>query len=402
MATQGKILVYKRQGKKGITYTYRIEAGRDPVTGKRKCITKSGFKTAKEARVAAQPILNKLLLGKNIIESDITFSQFANEWLDDRKSSLKLATQHNLGISIDIANKYFSNKKMKDITSYEYQQFINDYATKVKYSTLNTRHHAIKSIFNYAVKFGIILNNPAIYVELPKIKIPKKEITDLYLTKEELKDFLYFVKYKRYGGPSDYFYPLCVMLAYTGMRVGEACALTWEDVDFKNKTIFIHSTMFSKNYTHYERQDTPKNESSIRHIFMGETLISVLKDWKKLQLRLRLKNGGLTNKIDKEDYVFTKFTRSVDGKHKEIVVIPNVIRSIFDYMNRIGAYPKHMHAHMLRHTHVSLLAETRKVSLTDIQARLGHSNDRITKEVYLHVTEKSKKDTARIFEEYIK
>ena len=71
-------------------------------------------------------------------------------------------------------------------------------------------------------------------------------------------------------------------------------------------------------------------------------------------------------------------------------------------MNRIGAYPKHMHAHMLRHTHVSLLAETRKVSLTDIQARLGHSNDRITKEVYLHVTEKSKKDTARIFEEYIK
>ena len=102
MATQGKILVYKRQGKKGITYTYRIEAGRDPVTGKRKCITKSGFKTAKEARVAAQPILNKLLLGKNIIESDITFSEFANEWLDDRKSSLKLATQHNLGISLSL------------------------------------------------------------------------------------------------------------------------------------------------------------------------------------------------------------------------------------------------------------------------------------------------------------
>ena len=43
---------------------------------------------------------------------------------------------------------------------------------------------------------------------------------------------------------------------------------------------------------------------------------------------------------------------------------------------------------MLRHTHVSLLAETRKVSLTDIQARLGLSSDEMTRRVYLHVTEK--------------
>lgn len=62
MATQGKILVYKRQGKKGTTYTYRLEAGRDPITGKRKRVSKSGFKTAKEARAAAQPILNKFLV----------------------------------------------------------------------------------------------------------------------------------------------------------------------------------------------------------------------------------------------------------------------------------------------------------------------------------------------------
>lgn len=50
MATQGKIYVYKREAKKGTTYTYRIEAGINPTTGKRQQITKSGFRTAKEAR----------------------------------------------------------------------------------------------------------------------------------------------------------------------------------------------------------------------------------------------------------------------------------------------------------------------------------------------------------------
>lgn len=401
LSTQGKVYVYKRQGKKKTSYTYCIEVGRNPLTGKRKRTYKGGFRTATEARRSAQKLLNRLLLGKNIIEFDITFSEFASEWLDDRKSSLKLATIYNLGSTIDIANRYFAKVKMKDITPYEYQQFINDYAQKVKYSTLKTRHHIIKSIFNYAVKFNIILNNPTLEAELPKITSMKKDVTDLYLTKEELQDFLCFVKYKRYGGPTDFFYPLCVTLAYTGMRIGEACALTWEDIDFNKKTIFIHSSLFAKNYTFYKKQDTPKNESSIRHIIIGETLATVLQDWKKLQLRLRLKNGGLANKVDKEDYVFTKFTRSNNGKRKEIVVIPNAVRNIFDYMNKKGTYPKHMHAHILRHTHVSLLAETNKISLEAIQERLGHSSDRITREVYLHVTDKTKQNAAKVFEDYI-
>ena len=103
-------------------------------------------------------------------------------------------------------------------------------------------------------------------------------------------------------------------------------------------------------------------------------------------------------KSNAENYVFTTI---VAHTNKEKAVLPIAVSTAFKYINKKHLFPKHIHAHMLRHTHVSLLAETRKVSLTDIQARLGHSSDEMTRRVYLHVTEKSKIDTARIFEEYM-
>lgn len=396
MTTQGKILIYKRNSKKGFSYTYPIEAGIDPKTGKRKQLTKSGFKTAKEARAAAQPILNKLLLGENIIESNITFSEYAAIWLADRKSNLKKSSQSNNLETIKIANRYFANLKMKSITPYMYQQFINHYGANVKLTTLKTRHVIIKNIFNYAVKYKLINSNPTTNVEFPRKNMKKIDINSLYLTKDELKNFLIFLENKIYKS-SGYFYPICVLLAYTGMRLGEACALTWEDIDFKNKSIFIHSTMYAKNYNNYVKQDTPKTQSSIRKIYIDNFLITVLKKWRKKQLINRLQNGK-NNKVDAENYVFTTI---VAHTNKEKAVLPIAVSTAFKYINKKHLFPKHIHAHMLRHTHVSLLAETRKVSLTDIQARLGHSSDEMTRRVYLHVTEKSKIDTARIFEEYM-
>lgn len=396
MATQGKILVYKRNSKKGFSYTYRIEAGIDPKTGKRKQVTKSGFKTAKEARAAAQPILNKLLLGERIIESNITFGEYAAIWLADKSNTLKISSRNNNLEAIKIANRYFSHLKMKNITPYMYQQFINNYGANVKLTTLKTRHVIIKNIFNYAVKYKLINSNPAIDVEFPRKIMKKIDITDLYLTKDELKAFLSFLENKVYKS-SGYLYPLCVLLAYTGMRVGEACALTWEDIDFNNKSIFIHSTMYAKNYNNYVKQDTPKSQSSIRKIYIDNFLIKILKKWQKKQLINRLRNGRI-NKIDVENYVFTTI---VLHTNEEKAVLPIAVAAAFKYINKKHLFPKHIHAHMLRHTHVSLLAETRKVSLTDIQARLGHSSDKITRKVYLHVTEKSKIDTAKIFEEYM-
>lgn len=329
MATQGKILVYKRQGKKGTTYTYRLEAGRDPITGKRKRVSKSGFKTAKEARAAAQPILNKLLLGQNIVESNITFKEYANEWINEYSLHLKKASLPTLISNVKIGIKYFGNKKIKDITIHEYQSFLNDYAIGRKKTTVERAHVILKNLFNTAVKYSIINSNPADNTVMPKIEPTKKDITSMYLTKNELLEFLDFAKnYKGYG--SNYFYPLCLTLAYTGIRLGEACALLWENIDIENKIIKIESSMYSKNQSEYERQNSPKNLSSIRTIIIGNTLATELKKWKTEQLTLRVLYGTRNNKPNL-DFVFTRFEKT---KFKEIAVLQPTVQLIFTKINK--------------------------------------------------------------------
>lgn len=396
MATQGKILVYKREAKKGVTFTYRIEAGRDPITGKRKQVTKSGFKSAKDARAAAQPILNKLLLGENIIESNITFAEYANEWISSYSVHLKRTSLPTLISNIKIGCKYFGHKKLKDITLYDYQQFLNNYAIGRKKSTVERAHVIIKKLFDTAVNYSVINSNPAQKAVMPKIEPQKRDVQQMYLTKDELQNFLEYAKtYKGHG--SNYFYTLCLTLAYTGIRLGEACALLWDNIDLNNRTISIEASMYSKNQHDYERQNSPKNLSSIRTIIIGDTLVDALKRWKHEQLTLRIRYGTQCNKPDL-DYVFTKFQKS---SASEIAVIQPAVQLIFLKIKHKKLFTKNIHAHLFRHTHVSLMAETGNISLEAIQQRLGHASDETTRLIYLHVTEKQKANAAKIFENYM-
>ena len=392
MATQGKIRVYKRIAKKGITYTYSIEAGRD-VNGKRKRVTKSGFKTQKEARAAAQPVLNKLLLGENIIESDITFNEYADKWLKEHSLGLKPNTILAIKNNLSSTKKYLGHLKMKDITLYKYQQFLNDIALKVKKSTITSINAYTKMVFKQAVQYGIILNNPTINSTLPKMQYEVTDISTLYLNKNELHQLITHVKSDL---RNPFMYYLITTLVYTGMRIGEACALVWNDIDFKQKNIYIHSTMFDKGLNNYIKQDTPKTKSSIRKIIIDDILINILKEWKIKQLSIRLQNGTM-NKRDKEDYVFSKYIIKNDYEYP---LLPGSISRYFIRINKRHIFNKDIHPHMLRHTHASLMAEA-KIPLETIQERLGHANDEITRKVYLHITEKEKQNAAKIFSEYM-
>lgn len=395
MATQGKILVYKRNSKKGFSYTYRIEAGKDPITGKRRCITKSGFKNAKEARAAAQPILNKLLLGENIIESNITFNEYAEQWFKEHSTNLKPNTKKTLKRMINVGNKYFAHIKMKNITLYQYQSFLNDYAKGRKKSTLMSVVIYMKRFFSDAVKFGVIKYNITQNATLPKTTAEIQNIEDLYLTKEEIYDVLNYLKTTKFRVNKCIYY-ICLLLIYTGIRVGEACALRWEDIDFNHKTIYINSTLFGNNIYNYIRQKTPKTLASIRTIPIGDFLLKSLKEWRQLQLTLRIRNAT-QNKRDATNYVFTKYFSYNDY---EKPMLAYSVAQVFVRINRKHIFKKHLHAHIFRHTHASLLAQ-QGIPLEVIQERLGHSSDATTSKIYLHVTQKSKINAAKVFEEYM-
>ena len=392
MATQGKILVYKRQGKKGITYTYRLEAGRDPATGKRKRISKSGFKTAKEARAAAQPLLNKLLLGKNITNSNITFEEYLPVWLNEYEKKIKKGTIKNVAYFMSIVARTFGKKPLKDFTIIEFQNFLNNYPSVSSAKDINMY---TKILFKTAMKYGVICSAPILECENPIQKnIQPKNVEDLYLTKQELNNVLMYAK-DFDGRNGEFFYYFLFTLAYTGMRLGETCALLWKDIDLDNKEICIRSTMFATSKKNYFRQDSPKTKSSIRRISFDNDLLAILKQWRIKQIELRLKYGLQNNNIP--DYVFTKI---FPKQNKEYPIINSCIQQVFRTINNRKVFKKHLYAHLFRHTHVSLLAEA-GVSLQVIKERLGHSDDKLTEKIYLHITKKMKENSAKIFEKYM-
>lgn len=398
MATQGKIYVYKRKSKKGFSWTYRIEAGKDPATGKRRCVTGSGFKTAKEARAAAQPRLNKLLLGQNIIDSKILFSDYAAKWLEEYSVNRKYNTVKMITWAMKVVNLYFKNKQLKNITTYDCQCLLNDFVQNHAKRSLTHLIFFMKRIFKHAVKYNRIVTNPMDNVEPPSCKDTILNVEDLYLTKAELKDFLLGAKdyAQNVGYNAEYFYYMMYMMAFTGMRVGEACALLWEDIDFDKKLLSIKTNIVGVSFDKFIRQDTPKTKSSIRTIYMNNSLVAVLKEWKKVQLSLRLLHGT-QNKRNKLNYVFSKYSPRKDYEHP---LLPTTIVSVFRLINQKQYIKKHLHSHMLRHTHASLLAEA-GISLEIIQDRLGHKDDKTTMMIYLHVTENMKKHSIDIFEKYM-
>jgi integrase len=121
---------------------------------------------------------------------------------------------------------------------------------------------------------------------------------------------------------------------------------------------------------------------------VDEEVIHELKKHKKVQEEVIERLGDAYHN---EDFIFAKMERQFG--------YPIVIKTVQNRMARllrIAELNSELTPHSLRHTHTSLLAEA-GVSLEQIMDRLGHSDDQITKNVYLHVTQEMKKEASHKF-----
>jgi len=378
--------------KRGSTWYYTVDIGKDPLTGERKQKTKGGFRTKKEAQLAAQAIEQESAFGTYIEEKDITFEEFAKQWIELYRNSgkVKISTvrvrQHELNNLLP----YFAKLKMNAITKKKYQDAINDLKKKFSDNTLEGINSTGKMIFKKAVQLDVIKTDPTTYAYVPKTQktveeLEKEEEAVKYLEKEELALLLKTAREK--GLYQDYI--IFLLLSYTGMRAGELCALKWKDVDFEEHTISITKTYYNptNNATKFQLL-TPKTDTSKRVIEVDEDVITELEKHKRAQKELMMKYR--LNYYD-GDFVITK-TNKYPG-------YPEIIKVIENRMNRLlklANLNTELTPHSLRHTHTSLLAEA-GVQLHEIMERLGHKDDTVTREVYLHVTKTKKKEASQKF-----
>lgn len=349
-----RIKSYKKQGK--TYYKFQIRLG-DKVT------TRSNFKTKNEAIFS----YNQMLVDyEEKIDGNILYKEVYEEWLQIYKTKVKESTfQSTTKIYEHHILPVFGEVKIKDITSDMCQQFALSLVDFVK----GRQHYSYaKKILSYAKIRELINKNPFDNVILPKFKESKKQIN--YLPPEDVRELLNYYK------DDQYWYTLFRTMIYTGMRRGEILALHWEDINFKKSTISISKALSigegSRVYL-----STTKTKKSIRKIEIdSETILEL----KKLKL---MTNSPIVFPNKKGNY--------------------SRLSNIGDKLNKAikDTEIKKVRVHDLRHTHASLLFAS-GADMKYVQERLGHENIETTMDVYIHVTEKTKKKALDNFIDYMK
>jgi integrase len=384
----------------GATWSYRLELGPDPKTGRRRQTEKHGFTNQKEAELAYAKALLEVSQGTYIAEKNTTFADYADQWIEiySKTGKVRNSTICIRRSRLKIIKLFFLKIKIKDITRKMYQDMLIELKTKVRgdkigyaKKTIESVHETAKLLFAKAVDQEIITSDPTHKAELPTFNKTVEELEEeteipKYLEKEELAKFL---KVAESGEKDDYI--IFHVLAYTGLRVGELVALKWRDIDMNNQTISITKTVYTKDGIANFILNPPKTKKSKRIIDIDSDTIKLLKSHKARQNAFKLEQEE--GKYNDRSFVFSREDHLMGDPFSAEKIRIRMIDLLFT-----AGLNNTLTPHSLRHTHTSLLAEA-GTSLEAIMERLGHKSDRVTREIYLHVTKTRKKEAVQKFSE---
>ena len=354
-----------KTGKK--RYKFSIYVGKDSSTGKSILIRKSSLKSLKEAREAYLKAELAIETGeyKPFNERRLKLSEVIEMWLEVYRPTVKESTfATTKRIINDHVVKVLGNIYLDKLTVIQCQKAVNQWlrdgpGTYKKYIFYTS------DVIDYAIKLEIINKNPMKNVVRPKVKNVHKEFTNFY-TKEELKKFLmYAEKYNQKA------FTLFRLLAYTGLRRGEALALKWSDIDFKENVLSVKRTL-TKGLNNKVIVQTPKTSSSYRKIAIDKSTANILKQWQQEQ-----RKQAVIISITSDQVIFN---RGVENKPLSEGAIVNWNKVICE-----KAGLRRITIHGFRHTNASLLFEA-GVSMKDVQTRLGHKSIKTTMDIYTHVS----------------
>lgn len=365
------------------------DAPPDPVTGKRRQITRRG-KTKKEAEKRVEKVIDSLEEHgvDQRVSQTMTFDKVASNWLETYAlTGVKRGTVRVREKEIKILNKHMAKTSISGISHAMYQKIINKLSKDYARTTVKGVHGTAGMIFRYAIRNKLIKDDPTVDVIIPKKRRTVEEIesdpTDQkYLDNEELNELLEAALLHGLDLDIERFY----LLAFSGMRPGELCALKWSDVDFKKNTVRITKTLYNENNNMIEYElIPPKTEGSIRMIELEEEVIQLLKSHRKRQLKIHASYQKEFSDYHNGNFVFCR----ANG-------YPYIPKNIITRMARLLEYTsiqKRATPHIFRHSHISMMTEA-GIDLATIMERVGHDDPQTTLKIYTHVTKKMKKDAS--------
>ena len=410
--------------KRGDKWEYRFEAAK--TDGKRNQISKGGFVTKKEAVVYGTKALSEYnRAGQVFSPSDISVADYLDYWMREYCIiNLKYSTTEAYRIIIKNHIKpTIGGYRLSTITPTVIQDCINKIYVNKSYTQSYMKNilKVLKGSFAYAVvPCMFIESSPAAYVSLPKYDMPEKTKM-IILSPSEINQILDRFK------DTMYHYVALMIGYYTGLRISEVYGLTWNNINFSNKTITVDKIVVKMNQNKLPKRGgvrgkavtqwylgTCKTPTSYRTIGIGDSLLKLLDEYKKWQE---------ANKLEYREYYTNQFLKEEIAPNGKTIIrilpirsdISTVLESAnlvmvkdngefqgtdaMKYPSKIIHYEMGMdfNFHSLRHTHATRLIEA-GAHIKTVSERLGHSNTTVTLNTYVHNTNKMQEDAVNLFE----
>lgn len=362
--------------KRGKTWQYTISR---MVNGKSKPIRKGGFRTKKEAQIAAAEVESQLRKGLAPHLKDEPFDEYFLSWLKTYKTDVTKNTLERYNVTYKAILKYFKGKPIQSITKRDYQAFLNDYSkgrAKASVRKLNTH---IRACVRDAIDEGIISTD---FTRKATISgNAAKSASEKHLNYFESKRLLKEV-YNRLDRGLVYY--LILLGLTTGLRFGELVGLQRKDFDFQKNRIRVNKVWGYNNKMPPGFGPT-KNEQSARVISVDKRTMNTFQD--------------LFGRMTENTYQLVFFS----PRSKYRVISNTGVNKILANLLRELNLPI-ITFHGLRHTHASILLYKR-VSIYYISERLGHKDIQTTLETYAHVIKElrveDEKNSASVFEKML-
>lgn len=346
------------------SWKVQVFLGRD-AKGKRRFFIKTVHGNKKTAREFLTKTLREKDVGQLVIDADSsTLDEYLDRWLEAAaKPRLRPRTHYEYQ---QLLKRYVRLKlgarKLAGITPLDIQALYS----KLQDDGLSARsvrflHAVFSSALKQAVKWRLLAQNPASFVDLPRQQ--RKEMR--CLDAKQAIDFLEAASGKSYEA-------MFALALTTGMRPGEFLALQWKDVSVRSETVIVRRTLSRhKKEWHFDEPKTPKSRRSIP---IPSQVAKLLQEHKKTQAEHRIKHADTYHDFD------LVFATSNGTPY----TIRNVLDDFFKPLLKEAKLPDEIRLYDLRHTCATLLllqGENPKV----VSERLGHASVTLTLDTYSHV-----------------
>ena len=390
-----------RNGKPYTFWEAQITVGNDPGTGKQMRKTFTGA-TQKEVREKMQKAAVAVQDGDFFEPSKLTLSAWLDLWLREYSADWKYKTLEKYETVCRVHLKpALGAVKLAKLSPPQIQSFYNELGRTGKVTTKKDKngktverreplspksirlvHGVLSKALNTAVRIGYIKRNASELCTTPKLE--KKEIQPL--TDAQIKEFVALCAGEDYGR-------IYKLILFTGLREGEALGLTWDCVDFKAGTLKIKQQLQRQG----EKDElVPLKNSKPRYLTAPAFVMQLLTDEHTHQIEQRLAAGELWQGWQsleemKTGLVFLKD----DGSNITAAALYQRYKHLAEMIGKPES-----RVHDLRHT-FAVLSLQNGDNVKTVQDNLGHATAAFTLDVYGHVSEKMKEDSAARMQAYI-